>query len=134
MAFDMLKDIWNLPRTSTTDWRGFINAREALWILEKLLFQLVNPYLGVDLSLSEKIEYLSAAAHLALILFHLAGKEFIPTNLYIDVMIMIKNTIFCIAKEKVDDLDGEFGLYSWELTVSRSYLGSLEQWLETMPI
>jgi hypothetical protein len=74
MAFDMLKDIWNLPCTSTTDRRGFIDACEALWILEKLLFHLVYPYLGVNLSLSEQIEHLSAAAHLALILFHLAGK------------------------------------------------------------
>ncbi|KAF8161442.1 hypothetical protein B0H34DRAFT_673382 [Crassisporium funariophilum] len=71
----------------------FLEAREAIWILGKLLFNMVFPYLCVDLSLSEQIEHLSAAAHLALILFKLAGKEFIPTNLYIDLMIMIKNAI-----------------------------------------
>ena len=45
-------------------------------------------------------------AHLALALYKLAGKDFIPTNLYIDVMIMIKNVLFCVAKAKVDDPDG----------------------------
>ena len=43
-------------------------------------------------------------AHLALALYKLAGKDFIP-NLYIDVMIMIKNVLFCVAKAKVDDPD-----------------------------
>ena len=36
------------------------------------------------------------------------GKEFIPTNLYVNLMIMIKNVIFCVAKAKVNDPDGEF--------------------------
>ncbi|KAF8812761.1 hypothetical protein BYT27DRAFT_7027459, partial [Phlegmacium glaucopus] len=43
-------------------------------------------------------------------LYRLAGKEFIPTNLYIDLMIMIKNILFCVAKAKIDDPDGEFWL------------------------
>jgi hypothetical protein len=128
MAFDMLKDIWNLPHTSTTDWRGSIDACEALWIFEKLLFHLVYPYLGVGLSLSEQIEHLSAAAHLALILFHLAGKEFIPTNLYINVMIMIKNTIFCITKAKVDDPEGKF----WLILLGTDRLEELFGILRTM--
>jgi hypothetical protein len=81
LAFDMLKDIWNLSCSFPHSRRGFLEAREALWILGKLLFHMVFPYLCVDLSLSEQIEHLSATAHLALILYRLAGKEFIPTNL-----------------------------------------------------
>jgi len=69
---------------------------------------MVFPYLCVELSLSEQIEHLSATAHLALILYRLAGKEFIPTNLYIDLMIMIKNAIFSIAKAIIDNPDGKF--------------------------
>jgi len=67
MAFDMLKDIWNLPRSSTSSRRGFLEAREALWILGKLLIHIIFPYLCIDLSLSEQIKHLSAAAHLTLI-------------------------------------------------------------------
>lgn len=110
MAFDMLKDIWTLPRISTNSHRGFLESREALWILGKLLFHMVYPYLCVELSLSEQIEHLSAAAHLALALYRIDGKDFLPTNLYIDLMIMIKNVVFCVAKAKVDDIDGEFFL------------------------
>ena len=69
---------------------------------------MVFPYVCVKLSLSEQIEHLSAAAHFAFALYRLGGKHFILTNLYIDLMIMIKNIIFCVAKAKIDDLDGEF--------------------------
>ena len=31
-----------------------------------------------------------------------------PTKLYLNIMIMIKNVYFCVAKTKVDDLDGNF--------------------------
>jgi hypothetical protein len=128
MAFDMLKDIWSLSRTSTNSRRGFLEAREALWILGKLLYHMVFPYLCIDLSLSEQIEHLSAAAHLAMILYRLAGKEFIPTNLYIDLMIMIKNALFCVAKAKIDDPDGEF----WLILLGTDRLEELFGILRTM--
>ncbi|KDR69495.1 hypothetical protein GALMADRAFT_44896, partial [Galerina marginata CBS 339.88] len=128
MAFDMLKDIWSLPRSSSNSHRGFMDAREALWTLGKLLYHMVFPYLCVDLSLSEQIEHLSAAAHLALILYRLAGKEFIPTNLYTDLMIMIKNAIFCVAKAKIDDPNGEF----WLILLGTDRLEELFGILRTM--
>ncbi|KAF8808492.1 hypothetical protein BYT27DRAFT_7210875 [Phlegmacium glaucopus] len=77
MAFDMLKDIWNLPRLhaqESSKTPGFLQTWEALWILGKLLFHMIFPYLCVDLSLSEQIEHISAAAHLALALFKRAVK------------------------------------------------------------
>jgi hypothetical protein len=108
MAFNMLKDIWSLPHSSINSCHGFLEAQEALWILGKLLYHMVFPYLCVDLSPSEQIEHLSAAAHLTMILYRLASNDFILTNLYIDLMIMIKNILFCVAKAKIDDPDGEF--------------------------
>jgi hypothetical protein len=128
MAFDMLKDIWSLPRSSTNLRRGFLEAQEALWILGKLLYHMVFPYLCVDLSLSDQIEHLSAAAHLAIILYKLAGKDFIPTNLYIDLMIIIKNVLFCVAKAKIDDPDGEF----WIILLGTDRLEELFGILRTM--
>jgi hypothetical protein len=95
LAFDMLKDVWMLPRHSGSSRPGFSDAREALWILGKLLFHMVFPFLCVDLSLSEQLEHLSAAAHLALILYNLKGPSFIPTNLFLDLLLMIKNAFFC---------------------------------------
>jgi hypothetical protein len=128
MAFDMLKDIWSLPRSSTNSRRGFLEAHKALWTLGKLLFHMVFPYLGVDLTLSEQIEHLSAAAQLALILYRLDQKEFIPTKLYADLMIMIKNVIFCIAKAKIDDPNGEF----WIILLGTDRLEELFGILRTM--
>jgi hypothetical protein len=128
MAFDMLKDIWSLPRSSTNSCRGFLEAQEALWILGKLLYHMIFPYLCIDLSLSEQIEHLSAAAHLAIILYRLGGKDFIPTNLYIDLIIMIKNVLFCVAKVKINDPDGEF----WLILLRTDHLEELFGILRTM--
>ena len=128
LAFDMLKDIWSLPRSSTNSRQGFLEAREALWVLGKLLYNMIFPYLCVDLSLSDQIEHLSMAAHLAIILYRLAGKDFIPTNLYIDLMIMIKNVLFCLAKAKIDDPDGEF----WIILLGTDRLEELFGILRTM--
>ena len=89
---------------------------------------MIFPYLCVDLSLSEQIEHLSAAAHLAIILYRLAGKDFIPTNLYIDLMIMIKNVLFSVAKAKIDDPDGEF----WIILLGTDRLEELFGILRTM--
>jgi hypothetical protein len=112
LAFDLLKDIWSLPSlSSSTHARpGFVAAREALRTLGKLFYHVVFPYLCTDLSLSEQLEHLSAAAHLALVLYTQARKDFLPTLLYVDTMIMIKNAFFCVAKAKVDDPHGRFWL------------------------
>jgi hypothetical protein len=66
--------------------------RVALWILTKIsLF----PYLCFDLSLSEQVENLSAAAHLALALYKQASKKFIPTGLSVDMMRMLYYILHC---------------------------------------
>jgi len=128
MAFDMLKDVWTLPRSTGRVHPGFQTAREAIWILGKLFFHLVFSYLCVDLSLSEQVDHFSAAAHLALALFKLAGKQFIPTNLYIDLMIMIKNVLFSISKAKVDNPNGQF----WVILCGTDWLEELFGILRTM--
>ncbi|KAF6742613.1 hypothetical protein DFP72DRAFT_1081758 [Ephemerocybe angulata] len=114
LAFDLLRDIWSLPtlpEPSSDDpppKPGFRRGREALQILGKLLHHIVFAYLCVDLTLSEQLEHLSAAAHLAFVLYKQAGSSFIPTLLYIDIIIMIKNIFFCVAKAKVDTPNGFF--------------------------
>jgi hypothetical protein len=128
MAFDMLKDIWRLPHISETPHPGFQKAREAIWILGKLLYHIVFPYPCVDLSLSEHIEHLSAMAHLVIALYKLAEKNFIATNLYINLMIIIKNVLFCVAKAKINDPDGEL----WIILLGTDHLEELFGMLHTM--
>jgi len=63
-----------------------------------------------------------------MILYRLAGKQFIPTNLYTNLMIMVKNVIFSVAKAKVDDPDGEF----WLILLGTDRLEELFGILRTM--
>ena len=128
LAFDMLKAIWSLPRESSNKNPGFQQAREALWILGKFLFHLVYSFLCVELSLSEQLEHLSAAAHLSLTLYSQRGKDFIPSELFIDIMIMIKNVYFCVAKCKIDDPGGSF----WIMLLGTDRLEELFGILRTM--
>jgi hypothetical protein len=128
LAFDMLKAIWSLPRESNNNNPGFQQAHEALWILRKLLFYLIYPFICVNLSLSEQLEHLSAVAHFALTLYSQGRKDFIPSKLLIDVMIMIKNICFCIAKCKIDNLEGLF----WIILLGTDQLEELFKILCTM--
>ena len=52
------------------------------------------------------------AVHLILALYVLDGarSHFIPTSLFVDVGIMVKNVFFCVAKAKVDHLNDPFFL------------------------
>jgi hypothetical protein len=107
-AYRFLRNIIALPPlTDNTDSRtesnlSYVDTRDALRILGHLFQFLLLPYICIDLSLSEQLEYLSAAAHLLLVLYAKTGKRLLPTVLYIDIMIMIKNVYFCVAKAKVD--------------------------------
>ncbi|KAJ7709260.1 hypothetical protein B0H16DRAFT_1822031 [Mycena metata] len=103
LAFDMLKDIWSLPPCPVGTHPGISAAREALRTLGKLLFHFVSPYICVDYSLSEQLEHLSAAAHLALALFRRDGKHFMASLLYTDIMIIIKNFLKIIPATTIDD-------------------------------
>ncbi len=108
LAFDLLKAIWSLPNATRHENPSFFAARHALRTLGKLFYHVVFPYMCTDLSLTEQLEHLSAASHLAFILYYTSGKEFMPTLLYQDLAIMVKNVFFCVAKAKVDDPEGKF--------------------------
>jgi len=72
----------------------------------------------IEISLLERderfllAEHLSAAVHLILALYVLddARSQFIPTSLFIDISIMVKNVFFCIAKAKIDHPNQPFFL------------------------
>ena len=71
---------------------------------------LMLPYVQVTMSLHQQLVNLSAASHLATFLYttHSSGKRFLPTILYDDIQIMIKNVYFCVAKTKVDHPEARF--------------------------
>lgn len=112
LAFNLLCDIWSLPDLGSSSSEehspGYQKGREALQILGKLVRHLLSAYLCVELSLSEQLAHLSAAAHLLFVLYKTAGSSFIPTQLYIDIILMIKNVFFSMAKAKSDNPNGAF--------------------------
>jgi hypothetical protein len=72
------------------------------------------PYVCIDLSLEEQLIHLGAAAHLA---FHLyrhnsTSTRFIPVQSYLNIILMIKNVFFCVAKAKVNNPASKFYLIS----------------------
>ncbi|EIW78063.1 hypothetical protein CONPUDRAFT_61794, partial [Coniophora puteana RWD-64-598 SS2] len=109
LAVSLLKSIWDLPETSSTR-PTVIAARKHIRIFGDFLRHLITPYVDLDMSLSEQLSHLSAAAHLACSLYTHpgGGTAFLPKPLYTDIQILIKNVFFCVAKAKVDRPIGRF--------------------------
>ena len=91
---------------------GFTKTWEVLCTLGKVFMNILLPYVCIELSLSEQLTLLSTTTHMLLAMAHKdnAGTKLMPSQLYIDLMIMVKNAYFCIAKAKVDNLIGKFFL------------------------
>lgn len=113
LAYSLLRDLWSLPPADpVSSSPTYIAARESLRIYGELSYHLLFPYICVELSLSEQLEHLSTAVHLILALYvdDDAQSHFIPTSLFVDIGIMVKNAFFCIAKAKVDHPNNPFFL------------------------
>jgi hypothetical protein len=112
LTYQLINDIASLPSLESDDTHsiGYKSSRCAIRILGKLFWYILYPYICIDLSLHEQLEYLSAAAFLAFVLYRKSKQHFLPTLLYCDIMIMIKNVYFCFAKAKVDTPLGKFFL------------------------
>ncbi|KAJ7246639.1 hypothetical protein C8J57DRAFT_1081377 [Mycena rebaudengoi] len=111
-CYQLLKGLWDLPDALPSDTPAFIRARVALNIFGRLGYHLVMPYICISLSLREQLVHLSTAAHLLLILFTTNGAstDFMANQTFVNIMIMIKNAFFCVAKAKIDIPDSEFFL------------------------
>ncbi|KAH9020793.1 hypothetical protein EDB85DRAFT_2094831 [Lactarius pseudohatsudake] len=110
LAYSLLKEIWSLPPPPAGSSPAFTRVREAINVYGTFARHLVMPYVSVDLNLNEQLVHLSAAAHMAFYLYrdNLARTHFMPTQSYVDIMIMIKNVYYCVAKAKVDNPRGQF--------------------------
>lgn len=130
LAYDMLREVWSLPDSGPDALPGFHQGRKSFQTLGALFRHILIPYICIDLSLSEQLVHLSAAAHLLLALFaeDQAGPKLMPTQLYIDIMMMIKNVYFCVAKTKADDPEGSF----WIILLGTDRLEILYGILRTM--
>ncbi|KAN0139589.1 hypothetical protein V8E53_002618 [Lactarius tabidus] len=92
LAYSLLKEI--CP--------SFARAQEALNIYGQFVHHLMMPYICLI--------HLSAAAHMAFFLYRdgFAHTQFMPMQSYVDIMIMVKNVFYCVAKAKVDNPHSNF--------------------------
>ncbi len=110
--FNLMQLIWTLTPPSPMDdpihHQDWIALNQHL----KLLRWLIHPYINVKLSLHEQLKFLSPTAHVAYVFFMHENTclSYIPSTLYQDIQIMIKNAYFCVAKMKCDNPNGKFFL------------------------
>jgi len=113
LAYGLLKDLWSLPLVDPlSSTPTYIKSCKALHTYSDMSYHLIFPYICVNLSLAEQLEHLSTVAHLVLVLYVLGDtwSLFIPSPLFVDIGIMVKNAHFCVAKVKVDHPNQPFFL------------------------
>ena len=108
--YSLLKETWSLPPPAADSSPSFAHAREALTIYGQFARHLLMPYICIELDLDEQLIHSSAAAHMAFFLYRdcSAHTQFMPTQSYVDIMLMIKNVFYCVAKAKVNTPQGKF--------------------------
>ena len=112
LAFSLLREIWSLPPPPAGCDPAFALARRALNIYGKFAQHLMLPYVCIDQNLDKQLIHLSTAAHLAFLLYrhNSASTCFMPRPSYLDIVLMVKNAYFCVAKMKVDNPTANFYL------------------------
>ena len=108
LMYDLLTSIACLPDTNATNSPAEQQTQGLLVLLGKLYAHLLEAYTNIDLTLHQQLTHLSAAAHLIIAFYAKEKGGSMPSQLYFDLMTMIKNAYFCVAKTQVDDPEGLF--------------------------
>ncbi|EDR03916.1 uncharacterized protein LACBIDRAFT_331070 [Laccaria bicolor S238N-H82] len=106
----LLYAISTLPPPTSADNPLVQSIRHTLQLLRHLYSNLLNAYLDTSLSLHQQLVHLSCVTHLVLTLYNRDKGDFIPVQSYFNLMAMIKNAYFCVAKAQCDNPSGKFFL------------------------
>ena len=128
LMIKLLSSISSLPECDADERLTVIATCRVLHLLGRVYFYLLHAYLNIKLSLDEQLTYLSAAAHLILALYHSNKHDFIPVQFYFDVMSMIKNVYFCMAKTQIDNPVAQF----WIILLGTDGLEKVFRKVQTM--
>lgn len=109
-TYRLLTAIARLPDTPDHPNPAYARSRRALYTLGRLYTNFLEAYTTMELSLHEQLKRLSYVAHLTLLLYQKHKGTFMPVQLYTDIMHMVKNAYFCVAKTQVDNPTGLFWL------------------------
>ena len=83
---------------------------ETIGMLGDLFHNLLEPFVNPTLSLSQQVIHLSTFAHLLYLFYRSHQRSFMPNQLYYSSQTLIKNVIFCIAKQQRLDASQPFFL------------------------
>ena len=110
LCYSLLKEVWSLPDPSPSDKPSFVAARRALQLLGTLFRHIVVPFIQINVSLHEQLSHLSAAAHLATFLYTVNGakNKALQSLTFWDIILLVKNAYFCVAKTKVSSSNSKF--------------------------
>ena len=111
LMIQLLNSIAQLPEYAEhSDHPSSRASHRILWLLGQLYHNILEAFLETMLSLHEQLTCLSTAAHIILALYTSYCGNFIPIQLFFDVMSIIKNALMCVAKTQIDDPNGRFWL------------------------
>jgi hypothetical protein len=108
LMVQLLNSLTQLPPVAASDDPSTQASHHILHLPGHLYLHLLETYMDLTLSLHGQLACLSVAAHLILALYSCDKGNFIPIQLFFDVMSMIKNIYFCVAKTQVDNPNGQF--------------------------
>ncbi|GJE96106.1 hypothetical protein PsYK624_122990 [Phanerochaete sordida] len=103
--------LYALVRLKPLDEQGPLlsaSARRTLCLLGELYGFLLDAYTDVRMSLQQQLTNLSAGAHILLALYALDRGNFLPVQLFHDLIWQIKTVFLCVCKAKIDNPDGQF--------------------------
>ncbi|KAJ6584060.1 hypothetical protein DFH09DRAFT_1028949 [Mycena vulgaris] len=84
---------------------------DALRLLGAVIKSILEPFINTGMSLTEQITSLSTFSHLSFTLFRVSRTQFMSNQLYGDSQTMVKNVLFCLAKQNVLDPTQPFYLF-----------------------
>lgn len=110
LCYSLLKEVWSLPDSSLSNKPSFIATCHALQLLGSLFCHIVIPFIQINLSLHKQLVHLSATAHLATFLYVVNGakNKALQSLTFHNIILLVKNAYFCIAKTKIRLPDGCF--------------------------
>ncbi|KAJ7866992.1 hypothetical protein B0H14DRAFT_2163405, partial [Mycena olivaceomarginata] len=84
---------------------------DALRLLGHVIKSILVPFTDTTLSLTQQFISLSTFAHLSFSLFRVSRTQYMSNQLHGDSQTMVKNTIFCLAKQQILDPIERFYLF-----------------------
>lgn len=76
-------------------------THRALCLLGEVLRQWLLPFIDINMDLSTHIRYLVCYSHLIYYLYRRSRTSFMTSQLYVDSQSIVKNIVFCVAKQQL---------------------------------